>query len=112
MSVATIDLDLPVRINEAGALPLAIGSVLRERFELREAIGRGSISTVYRALDRIRVLARASQPEVAVKVVAVEGDLEAETIELVHREAGFLHDLVHPNIVRGFYSDCDGMHHF
>jgi serine/threonine protein kinase len=112
MSVATIDLDPAVRISERDALPLAIGSVLRGRFELREVIGRGSMSTVYRALDRIRVLARASQPEVAVKVVAAEGDLEAETIELVHREARYLQDLVHPNIVRGFDSDCDGVHHF
>jgi serine/threonine protein kinase len=110
MSVATIERDPPVRVDESAAL--APGSVLRGRFELLEAIGRGSMSTVYRALDRIRVLARASQPEVAVKVIAARGDLEAETIELVHREARYLHDLVHPNIVRGFDSDCDGPHHF
>jgi len=112
MSVAAIEREPPVQIDEATAIPLAPGSVLRGRFELLEAIGRGSMSTVYRAVDRIRVLARASQPEVAVKVVTAAGDLKAETIEIIHREARYLHELVHPNIVRGFDSDCDGPHHF
>ena len=112
MSVATIARGPPIQIDETAVLPLAPGSVLRGRFELLEAIGRGSMSTVYRAVDRIRLLARASQPEVAVKVVTAAGDLEAETIEFVHREARYLRDLVHPNIVRGFDSDCDGPHHF
>jgi serine/threonine protein kinase len=112
MSVATIAPEPPIQIDETATLPLAPGRVLRGRFELLEAIGRGSMSTVYRAVDRIRVLARASQTEVAVKVVTAAGDLEAETIEFVHREARYLRDLVHPNIVRGFDSDCDGPHHF
>jgi len=112
MSGATIEREPPLQVDESTAMALAPGSVLRGRFELLETIGRGSMSTVYRALDRIRVLARASQPEVALKVVAARGDFEAETIELVHREARYLHDLVHPNIVRGFDSDCDGPHHF
>lgn len=112
MSVVAIERGLPTQAAEKIAPPLAPGSVLRGRFELLEAIGRGSMSTVYRALDRIRVLARASEPEVAVKVIAAEGDLKAETIELVHREARYLRELVHPNIVRGFDSDCDGIHHF
>lgn len=112
MSVAAIEHDRTIEANQRVVPSLAPGSVLRGRFELLEVIGRGSISTVYRANDRIRVLARAREPEVAVKVMTAEGDLEAEIIELAHREARYLRDLSHPNIVRAFDSDHDGIHHF
>jgi serine/threonine protein kinase len=112
VSVATIIDKRPIGAAERAAPPLPLGSTLRGRFELREAIGNGAMSTVYRALDRIRVLAGAPEPEVAVKVVAAQGELRAETVELVHREARYLHDLTHPNIVRAFDSDCDGIYHF
>jgi serine/threonine protein kinase len=95
----------------AGAEP-APGQVLRERFELREIIGRGGGSVVFRALDRIRALARAQQPEVAVKLVAVAGEHHCDRLALIHREACHLHELSHPNIVRGFGSDRDGDRHF
>src|ERR1700730_336919 len=99
-AIESIDLGRPTQVTDIGALPLAPGSVLRGRFVLLEVIGRGSMSTVYRALDRMRVLARAREPEVAIKVIAAEGDLKDQAIEGVHREARYLHDLVHPNIVR------------
>lgn len=112
MSAATIAQDRAAEADQRAARPLAAGSVLRGRFELLEAIGGGGMSVVYRAVDRIRVLARAREPEVAVKVMAAEGDLQAEIVELAHREARYLHELLHPNIVRVFDSDCDGIHHF
>ena len=113
MSVATVAFDRTPEVEEnAGRPPLGPGSVLRGRFELVEAIGQGSMSVVYRAIDRIRVLARASDPEVAVKVMTAEGDFATDIIELAHREARYLYDLSHPNIVRVFDSDHDGVHHF
>lgn len=79
--------------------PLPVGSVLRERFELVEILGRGGMSTVYRALDRMRLRAAAPDPEVAIKLVRTRDDAGVEMAELVHREARYLRDLLHPNIV-------------
>ena len=111
MDVATIAEEQRSVSEEAGGA-LAAGDVLRDRFELREIIGRGGGSLVFRAFDRLRALARAQEPEVAVKVVTADGDLRSEFIGQIHREACYLHELSHPNIVRGFGSDRDGDHHF
>jgi serine/threonine protein kinase len=88
--------------------PLPVGTVLRRRFELTEVIGRGGICTVYRAIDRMRVLARAPDPQVAIKLVSVDAGADRWLVEMVHREAHYLRQLVHPNIVRVFDSDEDG----
>jgi serine/threonine protein kinase len=87
--------------------PLPVGVLLRERFELVEVLGRGGISTVYRARDWIRLGAGASDAEVAVKLVR-----SPQMEVLVHQEARYLRDLRHPNIVRVFDSDRDGTYHF
>jgi serine/threonine protein kinase len=97
----------PAVFETAADDPLPVGALLRERFELVEILGRGGMSTVYRARDRIRLRAGAPEAEVAVKVVR-----KAQMAELVHREALHLRDLLHPNIVRVFDSDRDGPHHF
>lgn len=111
MDVATIAHEQTGAAEGAGDAPAA-GDVLRDRFELREIIGRGGGSLVFRAFDRLRALARAQEPEVAVKVVTADGDLRSELIEQVHREACYLQELSHPNIIRGFGSDRDGDDHF
>ncbi|MBV8472040.1 MAG: serine/threonine protein kinase [Hyphomicrobiales bacterium] len=111
MDVATVEGELSRDAATVGAAP-APGEVLRDRFELREIIGRGGGSVVFRAFDRLRALAGAREVEVAVKVVTASGDLRGEAIALVHREACYLHELSHPNIVRGFGSDRDGDRHF
>jgi serine/threonine protein kinase len=112
MDVSTIAETQAGDAGGGGSPTPASGDVLRGRFELREIIGRGGGSLVFRARDRIRALAGAHETEVAVKVVTAQGELRSELVALVHREACYLHELAHPNIVRGFGSDCDGDRHF
>lgn len=97
----------PAALEIAADDPLPVGVLLRERFELVEILGRGGMSTVYRARDRVRLRAGAPDAEVAVKLVRA-----AQMEELVHREARYLRDLLHPHIVRVFDSDCHGSYHF
>jgi serine/threonine protein kinase len=92
--------------------PLGAGAVLRDRFELIEIIGRGGISTVYRAADRTRLLAQMAMPDVAVKLTLIEGEHSAWAIERVHREGRYLRELRHPNIVEVFDTDYDGAFHY
>ena len=91
---------------------LAAGTILRGRFELVEIIGSGGGSTVYRAIDRMRVLGQAPDPEVAIKLVSSEGSFGPWMVERVHREARYLRELRHPGIVEVFDSDHDGSFHF
>ena len=112
MNIAVSRSDWHAGLKGADIPPLPPGTVLRGRFELIEMIGRGSVSTVYRAIDDRRRLARSPDLEVALKVVAAGGDLSAEISEALHREARYLHELAHPNIVRAFDADCDGVYHF
>lgn len=74
-----------------------IGDRLRDRYELREFLGRGGMSDVYLAFDTHR------QVEVAVKVLREDLAEDTEFIRRFRREAEALAQLDHPNIVR-FYS--------
>jgi serine/threonine protein kinase len=95
-----------------GHLPVPVGTLLRGRFELCEVIGRGGMSTVYRALDRLRLRARFAEAEVAIKIVDASGHMQDDAIELIHREARRLQEMSHPNIVEVHDSDIDGPLHF
>ena len=46
-------------------LPHHLGTRLKGRYELIQVIGRGGMSTVYHAVDHIRLRGRAAQPHVA-----------------------------------------------
>jgi serine/threonine protein kinase len=92
--------------------PAPIGTILRGRFELVEIIGRGGMSTVYRAVDRLRQRARFAEPEVAIKIVDAGENMRSDAIELIHREARRLQEMSHPNIVEVHDSDIDGHLHF
>jgi serine/threonine protein kinase len=92
--------------------PVPVGTLLRERFELCEIIGRGGMSTVYRATDRLRKRARFAEADVAIKVVDAAEHMQSDAIELLHREARRAREVSHPNIVDVYDSDCDGPLHF
>mgnify|MGYP000265356434 CR=1 FL=1 len=94
---------------EAGA---EAGTVLKDRFLLLKEIGRGGLSTVYKARDLVAAKAGLSDPNVAVKIIRASGDVDPDVISLMHREARRLRDLVHPNIVRVYDMDREGDIHF
>ncbi|WP_029002896.1 serine/threonine-protein kinase [Azorhizobium doebereinerae] len=93
-------------------LPHHLGTRLKGRYELIQVIGRGGMSTVYHAVDHIRLRGRAAQPHVAVKVASMPAPFDIAAHELIHREAQRMQALVHPNIVRVFDSDHEGDTHF
>lgn len=93
-------------------LPHHLGTRLKGRYELIQVIGRGGMSTVYHAVDHIRLRGRAAQPHVAVKVASMPPPYDRAAHELIHREAQRMQGLVHPNIVRVFDSDHQDDTHF
>src|SRR5688500_7611673 len=69
----------------------AVGTVIADRFEVREVAGRGGMSVVYRARDRT------SDRIVALKVTSCDFE---EGLARFAREAQVLAELRHPAIVR------------
>ena len=68
-------------------------TIFMGRFELREAIGRGSYGIVYRAYDRI------TEREVALKLPRPELRGLKTVSERFHREGASVSDVVHPGLV-------------
>jgi serine/threonine-protein kinase len=82
-------------------------TTLAGRYRLEDVIGRGGMSTVYRATDRVL------QRTVAVKVMSAalaEGD--PSTIARFEREARAAASLVHPGIVTVYDTGVDGDQRF
>lgn len=108
----------PTRNAKAGeaarptVLPPHLGTRLKGRYELIQIIGRGGMSTVYHAVDHVRLRARAQHPHVAIKIATLAPPYDGAARSLIHREAQRTLELVHPNIVRVFDSDQDGDTHF
>jgi eukaryotic-like serine/threonine-protein kinase len=67
--------------------------VAKQRYELRDVVGRGGMGVVYRALDT------SLQREVAVKLLDAKHTLAREVLDRLRREAGILAHLEHPGIV-------------
>jgi formylglycine-generating enzyme required for sulfatase activity len=84
----------------------AAGEVLAGRFELKEMIGEGGMSRVYRALDT-RAEAEAPLQEVALKLLTRPIADDSAVYTALEREIDKLKQLSHPNIVRlyGCYRD-------
>lgn len=70
-----------------------IGAVIEDRFLITEQIGRGGMSTVYKAKHKQIDLT------VAIKILHTHFSSETEGIERFRREAGIVNRLNHPNVV-------------
>ncbi|MCK7613268.1 serine/threonine-protein kinase [Roseibium sediminicola] len=93
-------------------LEIKAGTVLKDRFLLLKEIGRGGLSTVYKARDLVAAKAGLADPNVAIKIIRAAHNVDPDVIALMHREARRLRDLVHPNIVRVYDMDRQGDIHF
>lgn len=104
----------PPETGEAQPGPVEIrpGTVLKERFLLLKEIGKGGLSTVYKARDLVAAKAGLADPNVAIKIIRAAPKVDPDVIALMHREARRLRDLVHPNIVRVYDMDRQGDIHF
>jgi len=88
------------------------GTVLKDRFLLLKEIGKGGLSTVYKARDLVAAKAGLADANVAIKIMRAAPGTDPDVIALMHREARRLRSLIHPNIVRVYDMDREGDVHF
>ena len=88
------------------------GSLVRNRFELIEELGRGGFSVVFKARDLVAAEAGLSDTLVALKIIVTDRKSDPDIVALMHREARRIRDLVHPNILRVYDMDMQGKAHF
>jgi len=93
-------------------LEIKAGTVLKDRFLLLKEIGKGGLSTVYKARDLVAAKAGLADANVAIKIMRAARTVDPDVIALMHREARRLRDLVHPNIVRVYDMDRQDDIHF
>jgi len=79
---------------------LQVGSVLRDRFLLKEQVSEGSMGAVYKALDRRLAEAGDANPFVAIKVLNARLARNGAALRALQQEAAKGRCLSHPNIVR------------
>src|SRR5204862_8065981 len=70
-----------------------VGDVIGDRYELDELVGRGGMSSVYKAHDRLL------ERDVALKVLHPQFTADTDYVERFRREARSVAQLSHPNIV-------------
>lgn len=85
--------------------PVGPGTVLRERYELLDALRNDSTGTVYQAFDRHRSHLPPPRCYVAIRVFALPQDDREPAIAALEREAYEAQSLSHPNIASVFDLD-------
>lgn len=90
------------------AAEVQVGTTLRERFVLDTELGRGGMGVVFRAVDRRRLDAGASQPYVAIKVLNLSFATHPDALRALETEARRTQDLTDPRIVTVYDFDRDG----
>jgi predicted Ser/Thr protein kinase len=89
---------------------IGVGDVLRDRFEIEEALGEGGMGLVFRARDRRREEARDRNPFVAIKLLGDDFKSHPDALISLQREARRMQQLSHPNIASVYDFDRDGPH--
>ena len=85
-----------------------VGSVLKNRYVIKEVLGSGGMGTVFRATDMRRQEAQDLQTDVAIKVLNDEFKGDPELLIALQRETKKTQLLAHPNIVTVYDFDRDG----
>ena len=91
---------------------LQIGTVLRDRYLLKQTVSEGSMGIVYKALDRRLAEAGESGAFVAIKVINPKLSRNAAALRALQQEAAKGRCLAHPNIVRFIDFDRDEQLYF
>ena len=89
---------------------VGVGTILRDRFVIEEAVGEGGMGLVFRARDRRREEANDRNPFVAIKVLGEDFKTHPDALISLQREARRMQQLSHPNIASVYDFDRDGSH--
>jgi len=92
--------------------PLDVGVVLKDRFVLKELLGKGGMGSVFKALDLRKVEANDREPFVALKVLSQDFRDNPVSFMALQRETKRAQTLSHPNIITVYDFDRDGDHIF
>jgi len=87
---------------------VSTGSVIKDRFILKDVIGAGGMSVVYKALDLRKQEAKNKNPYVAIKVLGDIFKNHLQSLLVLERESQQIQKLAHPNIVTVYDFDRDG----
>jgi Protein kinase domain/Sulfatase-modifying factor enzyme 1 len=98
----------PNRWSGAASAPLAVGSVIKERFVLEDELGRGGMGIVFKARDLRMEEAQDRNPYVALKILNDEFKRHPESLKALQREFRKAQSLAHPNVVTVGDFDRDG----
>ena len=79
---------------------LQVGTVLADRYLLKEQVAEGSMGMVYKALDRRLAETGADNPLVGIKVLSLKLSQNASALRALQQEAAKCRCLAHPNIVK------------
>lgn len=93
--------------KDSGDVRVQVGSVLRDRFMLKERVAGGSMGVVFKALDRRLAEAGSSDPWVAIKVLSPQLSRDGAALRALQQEAAKGRCLTHSNIVRFIDLDRD-----
>jgi Protein kinase domain/Calx-beta domain len=92
---------------DATHLSIGIGTVLRDRYELLQQLGRGGMASVYKARDRYRTSLGVADCYVAVKIVQPHPSRPG-SVDALGREFHNAQRLSHPNVVNVYDIDHEG----
>jgi len=95
---------IPTRVSRT----ISTGTVLRDRYEIRELLGQGGIGQVFAACDRFRSDLSAKEQRVAIKLLRDTKRDAAEARAALRNEFHCAQLLSHPNIIRVYDIDRDG----
>jgi serine/threonine protein kinase len=93
--------------SDARALTIGIGTVLRDRYELLQLLGRGGMASVYKARDRYRTSLGVADCNVAIKIVQPHPSRPG-SVDALGREFHNAQRLSHPNAVNVYDIDHEG----
>jgi serine/threonine protein kinase len=96
-----------VGATEVEHLSIGIGTVLRERYELLQPLGRGGMASVFKARDRYRTSLGVADCFVAIKIVQPHPSRPGGVAAL-GREFHNAQRLSHPNVVNVYDIDREG----
>lgn len=87
---------------------VAVGTILKNRFVMKEVIGTGGMGLVFKALDLFNEEAEDRDPYVAIKVLNDKFRQFPDALKSLQRESRKSKNLAHPNIVTVYDCDRDG----